>query len=146
MNSSRRQNKKGTKGKLRQRLAKSDDRDDALFDPEPKRMRQKYASGGNEVIDSDEDSGGISEGEHNAENEQEGEMEEPETAAEKRLRIAREYVEKIKAITRQQKEDEDETEEEGEEGEGRQDSLAADLLQKEQLEASGRARRLIASR
>ncbi|XP_078428789.1 U3 snoRNP-associated protein-like EMB2271 isoform X2 [Wolffia australiana] len=148
MNSARRQSKGKTKRKQRQPQPKSDTRNESFFDSNPKRQRRKPTNGDNEVIDSDEESGGGSENELIPEKEQEGEVEEPETAAEKRLRIAREYVEKIKAITKQQKEDEEESDEEGEEDEeeGKWDSRAAEFLQKEQLESSGRARRLLASR
>ena len=144
MNSFKRQNKAKFKRKQGEPNSKSSGPKESFFDHNSKRRRRKPVNGINDVINSDEES----QGEQISENLEE-EVEEPETAAEKRLRIAREYVEKIKAITREQKESEDESQEEGEEEEDkeeRQDSLAAEILQKEQLEASGRARRLLASR
>ncbi|XP_020575119.1 U3 snoRNP-associated protein-like YAOH [Phalaenopsis equestris] len=76
--------------------------------------------------------------------------EEPEeTAAETRFRMAREHLERIRAAAKKLEEEEgggEGDEMNMEEREGRRDSLVAELLQKDQLEASGRIRRLIASR
>ena len=75
---------------------------------------------------------------------------EEETPAEKRKRLADAYVEKLRATAkRQQKEKEEEGEEEsGDERakEGERDNIVGNLLLQEQLEASGRVQRLIASR
>ncbi|KAF8037108.1 hypothetical protein BT93_B0123 [Corymbia citriodora subsp. variegata] len=78
-----------------------------------------------------------------------------ETADEKRQRVAKEYLDRIRAIARREKEDEDEGEEEddeddedefgGTERDGVRDSLVSKILQQEQLEESGRVRRQIAS-
>ncbi|MQM04474.1 hypothetical protein Taro_037272 [Colocasia esculenta] len=119
----------------------------ADFESEPGRRRRGARD---EVIESDDDSEEASGGGGGAEPEVE-EEEVPETAAEKRLRIARGYVEKLRAVERKHREEEEE-DEEGEEEEdeerrvGLRDSHVAELLQKDQLEASGRTRRLIASR
>lgn len=80
-----------------------------------------------------------------------------ETADEKRQRVAKEYLERIRAIARREKEDEDEGEEEedeeeeddvfgGRESDGVRDSLVSKILQQEQLEDSGRVQRRMASR
>ena len=70
--------------------------------------------------------------------------EEEETAAERRKRVAEAYLEKIRRIAKREQEEE-ERESDGER-EGERDSLVAQILQQEQMEESGRARRLIASR
>lgn len=97
-----------------------------------------------ESIDSDEDLAGLGAGE-----EEVGEGAPEETADEKRVRVAKEHLERIRAIAKrvEEEEGEEEDEEEGrEEREGKRDSLVAEILQKEQLEESGRIRRLVASR
>ncbi|XP_068668327.1 U3 snoRNP-associated protein-like EMB2271 [Aristolochia californica] len=75
-----------------------------------------------------------------------------ETVDEKRLRLAKEYVESVKALKKHQGE-EDDDEEDGEGLDGYEDdrgpkgdSLVAEKLQQEQLEQSGRIRRMISSR
>lgn len=81
----------------------------------------------------------------------EAEMAAEETAGEKRQRIAKAVMDKVREL--QRKKEEDEEEEEVEEGihresekEGLRDSLVAKILQQEQLEESGRVRRAMASR
>lgn len=74
-----------------------------------------------------------------------------ETADEKRKRLAEEHVEKVRKYWERKRQTEGEDEERGGEGsenenEGVKDSLVASILQKEQLEESGRVRRVIASR
>lgn len=70
-----------------------------------------------------------------------------ETADEKRKRIGTDYLEKIRALAKREKDEEDEDQDSDEgEREGERDSLVAKILQQEQLEDSGRVRRLIASR
>lgn len=72
---------------------------------------------------------------------------ERETVDEKRRRLALELVDKVRKSEKQQREDEEDDEDsEGEEREGHRDSLVAKILQQEQLEESGRVRRLIASK
>lgn len=71
-----------------------------------------------------------------------------ETAAEKRKRVAEAYLEKMRAAARREEEEGDEYEDDergGKEG-GERDSLVARMLQAQQLEDSGRVRKLIASR
>lgn len=70
--------------------------------------------------------------------------EDVETADEKRLRVAKAYLEKIRASTKDM--DEDDEEQAPEDRLGARDSLVADLLQQEQLEESGRAQRKLAAR
>ncbi|OWM63823.1 hypothetical protein CDL15_Pgr006085 [Punica granatum] len=67
-----------------------------------------------------------------------------ETPGEKRQRMAKAYLEKVREMTKKEN-DEDEEDEEMEK-EGLRDSLVSKFLQQEQLEESGRVRRLIASR
>ncbi|XP_057250290.1 U3 snoRNP-associated protein-like EMB2271 [Beta vulgaris subsp. vulgaris] len=70
---------------------------------------------------------------------------ERETVEERRRRLAWELVQKVrKGEEEQRKEDEDEGDDDDERG-GHRDSLVAKILQQEQLEDSGRARRFIAS-
>ncbi|KAJ0017477.1 hypothetical protein Pint_11153 [Pistacia integerrima] len=69
-----------------------------------------------------------------------------ETADEKRKRVATAYLEKIREIARREKEGEEEDGRDEGEKEGERDSLVAKILQQEQLEESGRVRRVIASR
>ncbi|XP_077220802.1 U3 snoRNP-associated protein-like EMB2271 [Tasmannia lanceolata] len=121
--------------------------EDPFFSPDPKQRRQKPID--DDVIESSDsgDDSGAGAGGEGDESEQF-----TETAAEKKLRVANEYLEKIRAITKLQEEEEDEdeegtgTDEEKGEREGNRDSLVAEFLQKEQLEESGRVRRSIASR
>ncbi|KAG6515818.1 hypothetical protein ZIOFF_026249 [Zingiber officinale] len=113
--------------------------DNAFFEPEPKRSRRGGGLDDDiESLESDEEM-----------SEQDSEDEEEETAGEKRIRVAREHLDKVRAIAMRVHEDEGE-EEEGDEGryerEGKRDSLVAELLQKEQLEGSGRLQRVIATR
>lgn len=70
--------------------------------------------------------------------------EDGETAAEKRIRVAKAYLEKIRASTVELADDDEEVK--PSEKLGARDSLVADLLQQEQLEESGRAQRKLAAR
>ncbi|KAH7681415.1 ribosomal RNA-processing protein 9 [Dioscorea alata] len=121
-----------------------DNDDDPFFESDPKRRRR----GGDEEIEdvsSDEDVG-LDDREVGEEEKEEAPE---ETADEVRYRIAKEYLQKVRALTqREEEEDEDEgNEEEGrEDKDGRRDSLVAEKLLKDQLQDSGRIRRLIASR
>ena len=72
-----------------------------------------------------------------------------ETADEKRQRVAKAYLEKIRDIARRERDDGNEDDEDGydeREREGARDTLVSKILQQEQLEESGRVRRLISSR
>lgn len=112
---------------------------DPSFEPSLKRQRRRIESFDEDLesLPSDE--------EDRAKKDEEREDEPAETAAEIKYRIASEHLEKIRAAAKRLEEEEDEGEER-EEVEGRRDSLIADILQKSQLESSGRARRLLASR
>ncbi|XP_058110218.1 U3 snoRNP-associated protein-like EMB2271 [Magnolia sinica] len=125
------------------RSSKSSRSEDPFFVPDRKRRRKID----DDFIDSDDEEDEIG-GTSHAEGEREGEEEEAaETADEKRLRVANAYLEKIRAITRRAAEEEEEEEEEEDgEREEKRDSLVAKILQQEQLEDSGRVRRLLASR
>lgn len=120
---------------------------DPFFITEQKKPRKLQNDG--DVIesgDSDEDYGLVrsdrDEGEIGVE---EAELAE-ETAGEKRQRVARAYLDKVREIAA--REEEDDEEKEGGEGEmqGERDALVARILQEEQLEETGRVRRAIASR
>lgn len=80
------------------------------------------------------------------EEEEEDELER-ETVEERRRRLAWELVKKVRKGQEEQREDEDDDDDDDErfEKDGNRDSLVAKILQQEQLEDSGRARRLIAS-
>lgn len=67
-----------------------------------------------------------------------------ETADEKRLRIARAFLDRTREAAAAAEEDEDD--ETADRRSGARDSMVADLLQQEQLEASGRLQRKLASR
>ncbi|RZS20091.1 hypothetical protein BHM03_00052628 [Ensete ventricosum] len=119
--------------------------DNGFFESDAKRRgRRRGGDDDVESMDSDEDLADLGAGE-----EQVGEGAPEETADEKRVRVAKEHLERIRAIAKRVEEEEGEEgdEEDGrEEREGKRDSLVAEILQKEQLEESGRIRRLVASR
>ncbi|XP_008794456.2 U3 snoRNP-associated protein-like YAOH [Phoenix dactylifera] len=132
-----------TKGGKKKPRSFNDD-DDPFFETDTKRRRKgRYAANdGDDDLESDDelaDDGG----------EEEEPAEPEETADEKRVRMAREHLERIRAIARkveEEEEGEEDEEERREEREGRRDSLVAEFLQKGQLEESGRVRRFLASR
>ncbi|XP_047312307.1 U3 snoRNP-associated protein-like YAO [Impatiens glandulifera] len=131
--------KKGSRGGKRSSVISQD----PFFESEPKR-RKKFDEDEDIVSSEDdfEDDGKAFGGEDKA-----VEEEEEETAAETRKRLAEAYLEKIRAIASREKENDDGMESGDEdEREGERDSLVAKILQQEQLEESGRVRRLIASR
>ncbi|KAL8249937.1 hypothetical protein R6Q59_006805 [Mikania micrantha] len=74
------------------------------------------------------------------------ESEEELTVAENRKRVADSLLEKMREAVRRDEEDGDEFDERGGKEDGDRDSLVARMLQAQQLEDSGRVRRLIASR
>lgn len=124
--------------------------EDSFFRQEAKRRRvNKDEDAEDEIIESEEEEEDDEEGTaSDADGGEERLVEDEfaaETADEKRLRVAKAYVEKIRGIVSREKEDEEESEG-GEERGGVRDSLVAQILQQEQLEESGRVRRLIASR
>lgn len=116
---------------------------DPFFEMESKKRRKmEYEDDDIESGDSEEEAeilGGsdASGGEVNQEEE-----EDEETPGEIRKRVATELLDKMRAIARKEKEDKDEDEDEEE----ARDSLVAKILQQEQLEESGRIRRVVASR
>ncbi|URE25815.1 U3 small nucleolar RNA-interacting protein [Musa troglodytarum] len=120
---------------------------DSFFESDTKqRGRRSRKDDDLESIESDDDLADLDVGQ---EEEDEGEGVPEETADEKRVRVAKEHLERIRAIAKrvEEEEEEEEDEEEGrDEREGKRDSLVAEILQKEQLEESGRVRRYIASR
>ncbi|XP_024534000.1 U3 snoRNP-associated protein-like EMB2271 [Selaginella moellendorffii] len=69
-----------------------------------------------------------------------------ETVHEKKVRLAKAYLEKLKAKAAEEEEDQGDEEVGEDERQGRRDSVVADLLRQEQLEESGKIQRKIASR
>ncbi|KAL4586981.1 hypothetical protein LXL04_011629 [Taraxacum kok-saghyz] len=125
------------------------DKPDPFFDGDSKH-RKKFAN-----RDNDEDSIKSSDSEDYDDRdvaaavEDDGEENElvEEDAGEKRKRVAEAYVEKIRAgLRKQEEEGDDEVDERGGKEGGDRDSLVARMLQAQQLEDSGRVRKLIASR
>lgn len=112
-----------------------DNDDDPFFESDPKRRRRGE----------DEEIEGVSSDDDREVSEEEKEEAPEETADEVRYRIAKEYLQKVRALT-QRDEDEGNEEEGREDKDGRRDSLVAEKLLKDQLQDSGRIRRLIASR
>ncbi|KAL5771871.1 hypothetical protein ACOSP7_011480 [Xanthoceras sorbifolium] len=121
---------------------KSSIKQDPFFDKESKKRRKiEYEEDNIESEDSEGYENGVVEGGSDASSGEE------ETADEKRKRVATAYLEKIREIARKEEEEKDEDDErEDGEKEGERDSLVAKILQQEQLEDSGRLRRVIASR
>lgn len=114
---------------------------DTFFDNDKKRRRNFEDDN---IESSDEDEYAELNGGEEVEEE-----EEVETAAEVRKRIAEAHLEKLRKIKDEQdkgEEGSDEDEEREREREGERDTWVANVLQQEQLEDSGRVRRLIASR
>ncbi|KAJ4976621.1 hypothetical protein NE237_001727 [Protea cynaroides] len=121
---------------------------DPFFNHDSKRRRQKIDD--DDVIDSDEtdeeeERRAASDG--GEEVEEVGSEFEQETADEKRQRLAKAHLEKLREIARMEQDEEELGDEELDEEEkaGNRDSLVAQMLQQEQLEESGRVRRSIAS-
>jgi ribosomal RNA-processing protein 9 len=119
---------------------------DSFFERDGDVSKKRRRSGGDEELYSSEDDERV-EGrvEGSDDNDVEEEEEDLETADEKRLRVARAYLNKVRdsAVV---EEDENDAEETEEGRRGAKDSLVADLLRQEQLEESGRAQRKLASR
>ncbi|KAJ4781518.1 U3 snoRNP-associated protein-like YAOH [Rhynchospora pubera] len=117
---------------------------DDFFESAAKRRRKAALDEAIESDDSDEDVFG---GGGERENAEDADEEVEETADEKRVRLATEHLERIRAIAKKIEEEEEEEEGEGDDGrERKRDSLVAEILQKDQLEESGRVRRLLSSR
>ncbi|XP_072958442.1 U3 snoRNP-associated protein-like YAOH [Typha angustifolia] len=134
----------GTKGASKKKSRSFGGGGDPFFESDRKRPRR---GGRDEDIVSEASEDEFVEDGRDGREEQEEAVPE-ETADEKRVRVATEHLERIRAIAKKLEEEEgDEDEEEGqEEREGKRDSLVAEILQKGQLEESGRVRRFIASR
>ncbi|KAI4343092.1 hypothetical protein MLD38_027635 [Melastoma candidum] len=136
-------------------------KDDPFFNQKQKRRRvlEEEDSDGEEFSDDDDLLGG-GETEGDGRVQVNGGEDEEETADERRQRVARAYLEKIREIAKRE-EEEGEEEEEGDDDEeeeeddaerragrrrgGDRDELVAKILQQKQLEDSGRVRRQIAS-
>ncbi|XP_042518802.1 U3 snoRNP-associated protein-like EMB2271 [Macadamia integrifolia] len=123
---------------------------DPFFNSDSKRRRRNIDDDDAGVIDSDEtdeEAGRLATSDGGEEVEEEDSEFEKETADEKRQRLAKAHLAKIREIARMEQ-DEEELGEEGDEEDkaGNRDSLVAQMLQQEQLEESGRVRRLLASR
>ncbi|XP_010905427.2 U3 snoRNP-associated protein-like YAOH [Elaeis guineensis] len=120
------------------------DEDDPFFESNAKRRCKGRADDDDDDLESLESDDELADGG----GEEEGPAEPEETADEKRVRVAREHLERIRAVARKVEEEEREEDEElgREEREGRRDSLVAEILQKDQLEESGRVTRFLASR
>ncbi|OVA06566.1 WD40 repeat [Macleaya cordata] len=122
---------------------------DSFFSHDSKRRRKLENDNG--IIESEEsDDDDEEEGRFNQANGGEEEESEfaAETADEKRHKLAEAYLKKIREIAQREQEEEDDEGGETDEDEkaGKRDSMVAEMLQQEQLEESGRVRRLIASR
>ncbi|KAF5736587.1 U3 small nucleolar RNA-interacting protein 2-like [Tripterygium wilfordii] len=114
-----------------------------FFSSEPDKRRRIDFNDGD--IESEDDSDIL--GSDIGEEERDLAADEAENADEKRHRLAAELVEKYRAAERRKKEEEDEDEDgRGTEKEGERDTLVAQILMQEQLEESGRVRRVLASR
>lgn len=111
---------------------------DTFFDNDKKRRRNFEDDN---IESSDEDEYGELNGGEEVEEE-----EEVETAAEVRKRIAEAHLEKLRKIKDEQDKGEEGSDEDERDREGERDTWVANVLQQEQLEDSGRVRRLIASR
>lgn len=115
---------------------------DPFFDTESKKRRKMdYNDDDIDSGDSEEEAEvvGGSDASGGEENHDDGDE---ETPGEIRKRVATELLDKIRAIARKEKEDRDSDEDDEE----TRDSLVAKILQQEQLEESGRVRRVLASR
>ncbi|TVU05040.1 hypothetical protein EJB05_48188 [Eragrostis curvula] len=118
--------------------------EDPFFESEPKRRR----GGRDEDIESEEsDDDGVAAlgGGSVDEDEEDGgkeEEEEEETVGEKKMRMAKEWLRKVTEAAKKKEEEEEDDEDEDEAG-GRR---VADILQRRQLEESGRKRRDLAAR
>lgn len=140
--------KKGPAPKLGLRKGKRTSRD-PFFSTESKKQRKIENDG--DVIDSgesEEDYGLVGSDRDEGENGVEEKEDEfvDETADEKRHRVARAYLEKVREIAAKEEEDNEGGGGRESEKEGERDSLVARILQQEQLEETGRVRRAIASR
>lgn len=138
-------------GSNRKRKTPAIDNDPFFNDKTSKRQRgkgeeiHKRQRGMGEEIHSSEEDDDDSVDRNGEEEDEDVALEDTETADDKRLKLAKAYLDKIREITKVQ--EEENQEDEDEEGRrGKRDSLVAEILQQEQLEESGRVQRLLASR
>lgn len=129
------------KSNLPSKKKKNQDNDD-FFESAAKKRRKAALDEAIESEDSDEDAmnGGETENGEDAN----GEVE--ETADEKRVRVATEHLARIRALAKKIEEEEEEDGEGEDEREGKRDSLVAEMLQRDQLEESGRVTRFLSKR
>jgi hypothetical protein len=115
---------------------------DDFFESAAKKRRKSALDEAIESDDSDEDA--MNGGDRENGEDENGEIE--ETADEKRVRVATEHLERIRALAKKIEEEEEDDGEGEDEREGKRDSLVAEILQKDQLEESGRVRRFLSTR
>ncbi|CAN6310072.1 unnamed protein product [Urochloa humidicola] len=112
--------------------------DDPFFESEPKRRH----GGRDEDIESEEsDDDAVAFGGAVDEDGDGGVEEDKETAQETKNRVAKEFLKKLEDVAKRSKEDDEDDDEDGARG-----RLVAEILQKSQLEKSGRKRRELAER
>ncbi|KAK4782407.1 hypothetical protein SAY86_016509 [Trapa natans] len=119
-------------------------KEDSFFSHKKRRKMEEDEDIVDEMADSDEEDGDFEAGPL-------GEAEETEfdreTPGEKRQRMAKAYLDKFRDIVNKENQDDDGSDKDEEsDKEGLRDSLVSKYLMQEQLEESGRVRRLIASR
>ncbi|CAI0545516.1 unnamed protein product [Linum tenue] len=130
---------------------KSKSNGDSFFKPDSKRRRKGgFRDDDIESGESDQENGYPGSDASSGHGDEDEEIDEyaDETAAEKKVRLGKEALQKFMAIEKKFAEEDDGEVEEGigYEKEGERDSLVARKLMKEQLEESGRLRRDVASR
>ncbi|KAI7732710.1 hypothetical protein M8C21_005143 [Ambrosia artemisiifolia] len=119
------------------------DKPDPFFSNDANRRTRFEGDDDDSINSSDSEDGHVAAA--TAEGGGESESEE-ETAAEKRKRVAEAYLEKMREVSRREEEEDEDDDDRGGRDDGDRDSMVARLLQAQQLEESGRVRRLIASR
>lgn len=125
--------------------------DDPFFEAEPKRRRGRLDED-IESGESDDDGLALGGAVVGGDDEDEGEKEVEETAGEKKMRLTKEYLEKIAdAVKRRKEEDEvDDDDDEDDDDEEEEDAVGgrrvAKVLRKKQLQESGRQRLCLAAR
>eukprot|EP00252_Welwitschia_mirabilis_P008340 TRINITY_DN2012_c0_g1_i1.p1 TRINITY_DN2012_c0_g1~~TRINITY_DN2012_c0_g1_i1.p1 ORF type:complete len:530 (+),score=109.46 TRINITY_DN2012_c0_g1_i1:133-1722(+) len=111
--------------------------------------RKKKGKRDEEILSSEEDEDLALDKEdecRDSDEEEKENLEAAETADEKRLRVAKAYLDKIKSLTEAHRDEDAEADENEEERRGKRDSLVSAILLQEQLEESGRVQRRLASR
>ncbi|XP_023745277.1 U3 snoRNP-associated protein-like EMB2271 [Lactuca sativa] len=147
MKSKKFKNNNNSQNGHRSKRTKSD-KPDPFFDGDSKR-RKKFVHDNDEDSIKSSDSDDYEDRDVAAAVEDDGEgneMFEDENAVEKRKRLADAFLEKMRASLRKEEDEDDEVDERGGKEDGDRDSRVARMLQAQQLEDSGRVRKLIASR